>query len=622
MNSDRFPFKETLKNYLPLKEYFVKGRWHLAIGLLSLLLVDLLQVLIPLVIKKVIDALTFNNATSGLLLKYGTIIMAIALTIALFRYLWRYFLFGLSRKVEEALRNRLYRHLQTLSYSFYQRAKTGDLMARSINDINAVRMATGMGIIALTDGLVLGLATIGFMLYINPLLTVIALIPAPLLIYATRILARRMSTGYERVQSTFADLTEEAREAFAGIRVVKSYGKESWEYNKIKEEGANYISENMQLAKTIAVFFPAMGIFANLGLAIVIWMGGRLTILGDITTGDFVAFISYLYLLAWPLTAIGWVTNLIQRGSASMRRINRILEEVPEITDPPLPPDVLTADRANHPADSYAVGRMDSRADSPAANHKIHGGIQIKGLSMKYSGQSNYAIKGIDLNIQMGQTVALVGQVGSGKTTLLHNIPRLFKAPKGTVFIDDIDVQDIPLKILRENIGFVTQETIIFSDTIRNNVLFDRDGISANAFEDALKAVRIYDEVQTFEKGPDTLLGERGITLSGGQRQRLTIARALLSDPPIMILDDALSMVDTRTEADILNEILEFRRDKTNLIVSHRVSTISRADLICVLKGGELVEIGDHKALLEKGKEYARLYKRQLLEQELEIQSG
>jgi ATP-binding cassette subfamily B protein len=242
MNSDRFPFKGTFKNYLPLKEYFVKGRWHLAIGLLSLLLVDLLQVLIPLVIKNVIDALTFNNATPGLLLKYGMIIMAIALTIALFRYLWRYFLFGHSRKVEEALRGRLYRHLQTLSYSFYQRTKTGDLMARAINDINAVRMATGMGIIALTDGFVLGVTTIGFMLYINPLLTAIALIPAPLLIYATRILARRMSTGYERVQSTFADLTEEAREAFAGIRVVKSYGKESWEYNKIKAEGENYIS--------------------------------------------------------------------------------------------------------------------------------------------------------------------------------------------------------------------------------------------------------------------------------------------------------------------------------------------------------------------------------------------
>jgi ATP-binding cassette subfamily B protein len=533
------------------------------------------------------------------------IIMTIALTIALFRYLWRYFLFGHSRKVEEALRSRLYRHLQTLSVSFYQRSKTGDLMARAINDINAVRMATGMGTMALMDVSVLGVATIGFMLYISPLLTVLALIPAPLLIYATRILARRMSSGYERVQSTFADLTEEAREAFAGIRVVKSYGKESWEYNKIKEGGENYLSENMQLAKTIALFFPAMGIFANLGLAIVIWMGGRLTILGNITTGDFVAFISYLYLLTWPLAAIGWVTNLIQRGSVSMRRINRVLEEVPEVTSPPLS------------ADGSAV----RPADGTSAKHLIRGDIQIKGLSMKYTGQSNYAIKGIDLNIQMGQTVALVGQIGSGKTTLLNNIPRLFKAPKGTVFIDDIDVQDIPLKILRENIGFVTQETIIFSDTIRNNVLFGRDEISEKTFEDALKAVRIYDEVQTFEEGPDTLLGERGITLSGGQRQRLTIARALLSDPPILILDDALSMVDTRTEAEILNEILEFRRDKTNMIVSHRVSTISRADLICVLKGGELVEIGDHKALLEKGKEYARLYERQLLEQALEMQA-
>ena len=594
MKRNRFPFEGTLKNYLPLKEYFVKGRWHLAIGLFSLLLVDLLQVFIPLVIRRAIDTLTFNSATSGTLLKYGMIIMAIALTIAIFRYLWRYFLFGHSRKVEEALRNRLYRHLQTLSFSFYQKAKTGDLMARSINDINAVRMATGMGIIALTDALVLGVAAIAFMLYINPLLTVISLIPAPLLVYTTKILSRRMSTGYERVQSTFAGMTEKTREAFAGIRVVKSYGKESWEYNKIKREGENYLSENMQLAKTIAIFFPAMGIFANLGLAIVIWMGGRLTILGDITTGDFVAFISYLYLLSWPLTAMGWVTNIIQRGSASMRRINRVLDEVPEITDPPLP--------------------ADGRVDSP----RIRGGIQIKGLSMKHAGQTDYAIREINLNIQMGQTVALVGQVGSGKTTLLNHIPRLFKAPRGTVLIDDRDVQDIPLKVLRENIGFVTQETIIFSDTIRNNILFGRDGFSENTFQDALKAARIYDEVQAFEEGPDTLLGERGITLSGGQRQRLTIARALLSDPPILILDDALSMVDTRTEAHILNGILEFRKHKTNLIVSHRVSTISRADLICVLKGGELVEAGDHEALLERGKEYARLYERQLLEQALE----
>ena len=593
MKHDKFSFKGTIKNYLPLKEYFVQRRWHLAVGLFSLLLVDLLQLLIPLVIRKAVDALTYNRATSDTLLKYGMTIMAIAVTIALFRYVWRFFLFGHSRKVEEALRSRLYRHLQTLSLSFYQRIKTGDLMARAINDINAVRMATGMGIIALTDGLVLGLTTIGFMLYLNPLLTVISLLPAPILVYATRILSRRMSTGYERVQATFSDMTEKAREAFAGVRVVKAYGKESWTSEKIKAAGETYVSENMQLAKSIALFFPAMGIFANLGLAIVIWMGGRLTILGNITTGDFVAFISYLYLLSWPLTAMGWVTNLIQRGSASMRRINRILDEVPEITGPPLPVDKL----------------------------RIRGDIKIRGLSMKYPGHTKDAVKGINLDIRMGQTVALVGQVGSGKTTLLHNIPRLFKAPKGTIFIDGMDVQDIPLKILRENIGFVTQDTIIFSDTIRNNVVFGRDGISDDALEDVLKSVRIYDEVMALKKGPDTLLGERGITLSGGQRQRLTIARAILSDPPILILDDALSMVDTRTEADILNRILEFRKQKTNLIVSHRVSTISRAELICVLKSGELVETGDHKTLLSKGNEYARLYERQLLEQELESEA-
>ena len=344
-------------------------------------------------------------------------------------------------------------------------------MARAINDINAVRMATGMGIIALTDGLVLGVTTIGFMLYINPLLTVISLLPAPILVYATRTLAHRMSTGYERVQATFSDMTEKAREAFAGVRVVKAYGKESWTYDKIKAAGETYVSENMQLAKTIALFFPAMGIFANLGLAIVIWMGGRLTILGNITTGDFVAFISYLYLLSWPLTAMGWVTNLIQRGSASMRRINRVLNEIPEIVDPP----------------------------RPGGDFRIRGDIKIRGLSMKYPGQTNYAIREINLDIQMGQTVALVGQVGSGKTTLLHNIPRLFKATRGAILIDGTDVQDIPLNILRSNIGFVTQDTILFSDTIRNNILFGRDGISDDALEDILKSVRIYDEVQAFE---------------------------------------------------------------------------------------------------------------------------
>ncbi|UCB50852.1 MAG: ABC transporter ATP-binding protein [Deltaproteobacteria bacterium] len=582
---------DTFKTFHPLKEYFAQNRWGIAFGLFCLLLVDFLQLLIPLVIKRAIDALTFKTATSGILLRYGMTILLIASIMALLRYVWRHLLFGHSRRVEEGLRNKLYKHLQSLSLSFYHRTKTGDLMARATNDINAIRRATGMGMVALTDGFVLGAAAIGFMISISPYLTLIALIPTPIIIYLTWILTRRMSIGYESVQKTFSDLTERVREAFAGIRVVKAYCREPWEEGKVEKEGKTYVSENMKLAKTIALFFPMMAIFTNLGLAIIIWMGGRLTILGQITTGDFVAFIGYLNLLTWPMMAMGWVTNLIQRGAASMRRINRVLDEVPEVREP----------------------------SSPLRVSQIRGRIEFKGFSLQYPGKETYAAKEIDLIIESGQTVSLVGRVGSGKTTLLQAIPRLFHIPRGTLLIDGMDVLDIPLKTLRESIGFVTQESILFSDTITNNVLFGRSGFSQGSLEAVLKAAEIYHEIQALENGMDTVLGERGITLSGGQRQRLTIARALLSDPPIMILDDALSMVDTRTEERILNKVLEFRAEKTNLIVSHRLSTISRADFIVVLDRGKLVEVGDHKTLMETGNEYARLYEKQLLAKDLGI---
>jgi len=584
--------KESLKNFLPLKEYFTRNRRVLAAGLLSLLAVDFLQLLIPMVIKGAIDALTIGEATSDVLLKSGGLILAIAGAMAVLRYVWRHCLFGLSRKIEEGIRNRLYEHLQSLSVSFYHRTKTGDLMARAINDINAVRMATGMGLVALTDGVVLGVSAIGFMLYIDPSLTLISILPAPVLVYFTRVLTRRMSSGYERVQATFSDLTERAREAFAGVRVVKAYNRESWTFGKIEKEGKKYIYENMRLAKTIALFSPMMVVFANLGLAIVIWFGGRLTILGHITTGDFVAFISYLNLLMWPMMAIGWVANMVQRGAASMRRLNRVFDEVPEIRD---------------------VGPV---RDMPA----IKGRIEFKGVSLAYAGEERFALKDVHFTIEAGQTVALVGRVGCGKSTLLQVIPRLFTVPRGTVFIDGVDLQDIPLRRLRQSIGFVTQEVIIFSDTIRNNVLFGREGVSEEALVKALKTADIYEEIMALDRGLGSLLGERGITLSGGQRQRLSIARALLTDPPILILDDALSMVDTRTEERILNRILESRKGKTNLLVSHRISTISRAERIGVLVDGELAETGDHETLLQGGREYARLYERQQLEQELEGQ--
>jgi ATP-binding cassette subfamily B multidrug efflux pump len=585
------PFAQTFKNFQPLKQYFLENRWPLAIGLMSLLVVDFSQLLIPLVIKRAIDLLTVKTATSPILFRQGMIILGLAFIIALFRYIWRYFIFGHSRKVEKSLRNRLYGHLQTLSLSFYQKTKTGDLMARAINDINAIRMACGMGLVALTDGIVLGMTAIGFMMSINLRLTLISLIPAPIIIILSMILTRRMSAGFESVQTLFSSLTERVREAFAGIRLVKAYSREPWEYQRVGEQGRRYILENMRLAKTLAFFFPMMTVFTNVGLAIVIWLGGRLTILGDITTGDFVAFTSYLNLLTWPMMALGWVANLIQRGAASMRRINRILDQVPEIKD-------------------MAPSRHVTQ---------VRGKIEIKALSFMYPGQNHYALKDIRLQIDPKETVAVVGRVGSGKTTLLHVIPRLLDVSPGSLCIDGVNIQQIPLSTLRGNIGFVTQEPFIFSDTIRNNVLFGRDGVSLIDLEAALRAAGILEEIRSLEKGWDTVLGERGITLSGGQRQRLTVARALILDPPILIWDDALSMVDTRTEQSILNQVLELRRHKTNIIVSQRVSTISRADRIIVLDRGELVEQGTHEDLLALNQVYATLYQKQLLAQELQI---
>jgi len=596
-------FSAMLKNFQPLRIYFVRNRWALGVGLLSLLLVDFLLLLIPLVIKKAIDLLvTQTQETGSLLFQQGVIIVLIALMIALFRYVWRRLILGHSRKVEQGLRNRMYGHLQTLPISFFQKTRTGDLMARAINDINAIRMASGMGLVALIDGTVLGIAAIGFMMSIDLKLTLISLIPAPVVIILTKILTRRMSTGFEAVQRTFSNLTERVREAFAGIRVIKAHNRETWEYAKIKEQGERYVAENMNLAKTLALFFPMMTVFTNAGLAIVILLGGRYAILGDITPGDFVAFISYLNLLMWPMMAMGWVTNLIQRGSASMRRINHILEEVPDIRDPA-------------PLQDFSDGAIPEETLSKP----VEGEVEIRNLSLKYPGQTDYALKGIHLKINASETVAVVGRVGSGKTTLLQTIPRLLDVQVNTVLLDRRDIRQIPLKTLREKIAFVPQEVFLFSDTIRNNVIFGRSGIDDQDLENALRSAGIFEEIQDLERGLDTVLGERGVTLSGGQRQRLTIARAIVEPLPILILDDALSMVDTRTEEEILNRILNLRHNKTNLIVSHRVSTISRADRIVVLDKGELVEEGSHESLIALEGVYATLYEEQRLVEKLEL---
>jgi len=590
MKISQLPILNLLKDFLPLKEDFLRYRWSLSAGLFCLLMVDFLQLAIPFVIKKVVDDLTYNRTTNISLIKYAVIMIFIALSIAVLRYFWRFFVIGASRGIEERLRNRLFQHLQILSFSFYQRTKTGDLMARSINDITAIRMATGMGIVSFIDGFIMGISAIFLMIYISPFLALISLIPAPFIIFFVKRFTKRMSSGFDSVQKTFSDLTERVREAFAGIRLVKAFARESWEIRRIDEQGKIYVSENIKVARTMALFFPMMLLFNNLGLAIVIWFGGRLTIFGSITTGDFVAFIGYLNLLTWPMMALGWVTNLFQRGAASMRRINRFIDEKPEITGPVI--------------SFYGF--------------RIKGKIEFTGLNFKYPEKTEYALKDITFKIQEGQTVSITGRVGSGKTTLLYTIPRLLDVPPGMILMDGKDIREIPLNDLRKNIGFITQDAMIFSDTIRNNILMGREDISQETIIQALKTARLFDEVMELENGIDSLLGERGVTLSGGQRQRLTIARAVLSDPPVLIMDDSLSMVDTRTEEDILNGILSQRKGMTNLIVSHRLTTISRADIIAVFERGRLVETGDYNSIM-KNQEFIRLYRRQVLAQELNI---
>ncbi len=593
-------FKTTLNNFQPLWIFFVENRWALAVGVLSLLIVDFLQLMIPLIIKKAINLLVVQSSETGaLLVRQGVIIGVIALVIALFRYVWRHMLLGHSRKVEQGLRNRLYGHIQTLSLSFFQNTKTGDLMARAINDINAVRMACGMGLVAMVDGFVLGTAAIGFMISIDWRLALISLIPAPIVVVLTRMIANQMSARFERVQKSFSDLTEQARESFAGIRVIKAHQREKWEYDRMSVQGERYVGESMQLARTLALFFPLMTLITNAGLAVVIFLGGRYTILGSITPGDFVAFISYLTLLTWPIMAMGWVISLIQRGSASMRRINGILDAVPEIQGP----------------ESGPIPREDG---SEAVLEKSAGTIELCGLSFHYPGQKEYVLKEVTLNIHHGETAAIVGRVGSGKTTLLHLIPRLLDPPENMVFVDGKDIRKQPVKTLRKKIGFVSQDVFIFSDTVYNNVAFGMDGVTDESVSYALDIAGIGEEIKTLANGMQTLLGERGITLSGGQRQRLTIARAVVGNFPILILDDALSMVDTRTEEGILNRILDLRQNRTNVIVSHRVSTIRRADRIFVLDRGLLKEEGTHESLIRLGGIYATLYEEQLLGEALE----
>ena len=577
-----------MKSIALIKPYFKENRRKIAIGLLSLIIVDGLQLFIPRIIKWTVDGLTALQIDLRQLLIYAIYMAVIAVLISAFRYVWRRCLLGTSRRVEEGLRNRLFAHIQALSASYFDRTQTGDLMAHATNDIQQIRMATGMGMVALNDAIVLGAAAIGFMLYINVTLTLFVLIPMPLITISTRFFSKKMHHRYQSVQATFSNLTEVIRERFAGIRIIKAHNRNAGETARVQSVSKEYIKENLGLVKIVGVFFPMMLLFTNLSLAIVLYLGGRQTIAMTITPGDFVAFISYLGLLTWPMMALGWVTNLIQRGRASLDRINRILETPPEVKN-------------QHPALRlrHLQGRIEFREVDFAYNPDGNGN------------SSRPVLSGISLAVEPGKVLGIVGPPGSGKTTLLSLIPRLYDVSQGGIFIDGNDIRSLKIDNLRSHIAFMPQEPFLFAGTIRENIAFDHPMIKENRLEEISQKAILDDTIRAFPNGFDTIVGEKGVILSGGQKQRIALARCLLQETGVLILDDPTSQVDLETGTAMIDTIKSMIGQKTIIIVSHRISAVSFADQIIALEQGKMIEQGTHRDLIATRRYYAKAFQLQ-----------
>jgi ATP-binding cassette subfamily B protein len=583
-----------MKSFRTLKNDFIANRLQILIGLIALLIVDVLQLFIPRVIKYVIDDLTLGIISPSRLLLYGLEVLILALGIGSFRYIWRYFLLGTARRIEKALRDRLFIHLQTLSSSYFSHTKVGDLMAHATNDIDAVRMSLSLGVVFLMDTIILGVLTIFFMIFIHPKLTLFAILPMPLITLIALLFSRSIHHRFEILQKTFASLTERVREAIAGIRVIKAYVLEERETEKLSHLSQDYIQKNLNVTKVWGMFFPVILFFSNLSMAIVLYLGGKLTIFQSISMGDFVAFMSYLGLLAWPMMALGWAINVIQRGSASMDRLNRIFEETPEISDS---------------SDVIRLGPLKGR-------------IEMRGLTFSPGNGGNPLLQDIHLTVEEGERMVVVGRTGSGKTILCNLVARILEPRQGYLFFDGIEIHEIPLEVLRKSVGYVPQDTFLFLDTIRENIAFGKLDATDKEIEEAARLAQIYDEIMEFPEGPNTVIGEKGITLSGGQRQRIAIARAILMNPPIFILDDALSSVDIQTEERILEGLEKFLQGKTSILITHRIAPLRRADRIIVLEQGRVAEMGDHNTLLSKGGIYTDLYWQRQLEEELEKENS
>src|ERR1700678_2526250 len=597
------------KNLRPLLPYLKRYRWSYAAGTVCVFLTNGIWILFPLVIGRAADDLR-EGVTRHKLLFYAGLLLAIAAFKGVFQFLTRWIVIGISREIEFDLRNDLFKHLESLSFSYYQRNRTGDIMARATNDLNAVRMLLGPAIMYSANTMVYTAGALAFMISISPRLTFYTFLPLPVASIVIQYFGRRIHERFERIQAMFSDISARAQENFSGARLIRAYVQEEAEIRAFEKENHEYIRRSLKLVRLMGMLWPTLELLLGLAVMLVLWLGGRevlqgqdrvqlvsylgtkttLTLNGSMGVGDFVAFTTFMVQLTWPVIALGWVINIFQRGTASLIRVNEILLEQPEIQDGP-----------------------------DAQTRPVEGEIEFRGLNFSYDGKS--VLQDLNLRIPAGSSLAIVGPTGSGKTTLVSLIPRIYDAAAGSVLIDGRPIREYALDPLRRQIGFVPQETFLFSDTIRANIAYGLSQEDSTASLDEIKAAaeaaNIANDIEGFPDGYNTMVGERGITLSGGQKQRTAIARALLRSPRILILDDALSSVDTQTEDKILNYLREIMRGRTTIFISHRVSTVRNADSIAVLHQGRIVELGTHDQLITKNGYYTDLYNKQLLEEEL-----
>jgi len=579
------PRKRQLFTLIPyLKKYQAK----LIIGATMVLLTNIVAVVSPWILRNAIDRL-YLDISRDILLYYASLLIAASAVEGLFRFLMRRTLIGVSRNIEYDLRNDLFSHLQSLSPSFYQRNPTGDIMSRATNDLSAVRMVLGPGIMYSINTLFTAVLTISILVTLNLQLAILTLLPLLAVSVCVKYFGNQIHQRFERIQEQFATLTTLAQENVSGIRVVKAYNQEEAFIGRFQEANQDYVDRSLSLVRVWGVFNPLLTFLLGLSSVGLLWYGGRQVIQGSMTVGDFVAFMAYLSMLTWPTIALGWVINIFERGSASMGRMNQIFQSRPEIRD-----------------------------ESSSTLSTLEGHIQVNNLTFSYNGTP--VLKNVSFEIPAGQTLAIVGRTGSGKSTLVNLLCRLYQVPEAGIFIDGSDINNIPLATLRTHIGYVPQETFLFSETVQQNIAFGRPEASLQSIQESAKISNIWPDIQEFPRKFETFVGERGITLSGGQKQRIAISRALLVNPRILILDDALSSVDTDTEEKILQGLAGEFTNRTVILISHRISTVKMADQILVLEKGEIVERGTHDELLKTEGHYATLYERQLLKKELGVE--